>query len=130
MACLARWGQGISGILPAESLLNNCLIITILFLVTTVPLEASIPVRQHTQSSASVVGILRYASVSWGGQTGCLLYTCTCTSIMYSFAHCGSLQLQVWRWDGSVWVDEGWVGACCMRQGPLLRLLLNVQSCS
>lgn len=28
----------------------------------------------------------------------------------YSFAHCGSLKLQMRRWDGSMWVDEGWIG--------------------
>lgn len=32
----------------------------------------------------------------------------------YSFAHCGSLKLQIRRWDGRTWVDEGWNGVRCV----------------
>lgn len=65
--CLAWWGQGTSDILPAESLLINCFIATILFLVTRRPPGASIPVKQHILSLASVVGVPPYASMSRDG---------------------------------------------------------------
>lgn len=133
--CLAWRGQGTSGILLAESLLISCLIATVLFLVTMLPLRASIPCKaaktefslssRRTPICSCIPGV--------GKQASCLHMpgSCTCPLITkYSFAHCAFLKLQIRRWDGSLWVDEGWVGVCCLWQVPPLCLLLNVQSWS
>lgn len=73
------------------------------------PSGALIPEKQHIPSSASVVGVPQYASVSQaGGKPASSSHTpggCTCTPT----AKCpctqgGSLKLQIWRWG--VW--GGW----------------------
>lgn len=39
-------------------------------------------------------------------------------------AHCGSLKSQIWRWDGSVGVDEGWVAVFCfVTSAPIVSAL-------
>ena len=71
----------------------------------------------HIESSLGRQTLIGFCTPRLGG--------CTCTLIAkHPFAHWGSLKSQIWRWDGSVEVDEGWVAVCCfVTSAPIVSAL-------
>ena len=60
----------------------------------------------HIESSLGRQTLIGFCTPRLGG--------CTCSLIAkHPFSPCGSLKSQIWRWVGSVGVDEGWAAVCC-----------------